>query len=366
MQTNFDQARDFFLRGVAHYQARRFREAEASFSAALDLVPGRASTLTNLGATRLRLGKFQEAAELLAEALAQEPDNVEALWHHATALAELGEVDDALASADKAVALAPGEGRAWALRGSLLKELGRVDEAIASLQNAIARGADNEMNRYALAALVGGDVPQAPPREYVEGLFNSYAEGFDRHLVEVLNYRVPEALTKELRGMRRRFSSALDLGCGTGLCGPLLRPLAARVEGVDLSHRMVEKARSTGAYDEVSRDDIVHYLSHASKRYDCVIAADVFIYVGALEEVFAGVARNMEPAGVFCFSVEDAGDAGDLVLRPSMRYAHSRGYIERLASEHGFDIRKVTAHAIREDQREPIAGWLFWLERRPS
>ena len=90
MSSNFEQARQFFVQGLAHYQAGRFAEAERDFAASLALLPGRPSTLTNLGAARLKLGKFQEAADLLEEALAQEPDNAEALGHRATALAELG------------------------------------------------------------------------------------------------------------------------------------------------------------------------------------------------------------------------------------------------------------------------------------
>ncbi len=364
MSGTFEQARDFFVQGLAHYQAGRHAQAESSFAASLALVPGRPSTLTNLGAARLKLGKIQEAADVLEEALQQEPDNVEALGHRASALAELGQHQQALACADRALAHNAALGPVWSLRGELLRDLGRNEEAAESFEKAIAHGGDPQLYRYYLASLTGRDVPPAAPRQYVETLFDNYAQGFDEHLVKVLHYRAPRVLAEGLGSMKRRFANALDLGCGTGLCGPLLRPLADRLHGVDISVTMTERAGATGAYDEVVQADLSDFLAATPHRYDLVVAADVFIYVGALEAVFAGVARVMEPGGVFCFSVEASQDGQDLALLRSLRYAHSRGYIETLAARHQFDVTRVVEQPIREDQRKPIPGLYFWLERR--
>jgi len=364
MSANFEQAKQFFVQGLGHYQAGRFDAAERDFSASLALLPGRPSTLTNLGAAKLKLGKFQEAADLLEEALTQEPDNAEALGHRATALAELGQQQQALACVERALTLAPALGPAWTLRGSLLKDLGRPAEAAAAYQQAIAHGSDLELNRYYLAGLTGGDAPQAPPRQYVESLFDGYADGFEEHLVEVLNYRAPQLLVDGLQGMQRQFGCALDLGCGTGLCGLLLRPLVKRLDGVDLSGNMVERAQARGVYDALAQADVAQYLASAERSYDLVVAADVFIYVGALEPVFAGVARVMPAGGVFCFSVEACEEGPDLALRPSLRYAHSRGYIQKLAEQYGFEIGATAEHSIREDQGKPIPGLFAWLVRR--
>ena len=363
MSANFEQAKQFFVQGLGHYQAGRIEEAERDFAASLALLPGRPSTLTNLGAARLKLGKFQEAADLLGEALAQEPDNAEALGHRATALAELGQPARALACVERALAVSPALGPAWTLRGSLLKELGRLHEAAAAYEQAIAHGADPELNRYYLAALRGGEVPQAPPRQYVESLFDGYADGFEEHLVEVLNYRAPTVLVEELRRMQRRFDCTLDLGCGTGLCGLQLKPLAKMLHGVDLSGNMVERAAARGVYDSLAQADVAQYLADTRQSYDLVVAADVFIYVGALETVFAGVARVMPPGGVFCFCVEACEEGPDLALRPSLRYAHSPGYIRKLAERYGFEIGATARHSIREDQGQPIPGWFAWLVR---
>jgi predicted TPR repeat methyltransferase len=364
MSDTFEQAREFFQHGIAHYEAGRFREAERDFAASLALLPGRVSTLTNLGAARLRLGRFQDAADLLEEALAQEPDNVEALGHRAEALAELEQHAAAMACIDRAVTLGPALAAAWSLRAKLLQTLGRFDEARSSFEKAIALGADDELNRYSLAALSGKAVPETAPRPYVEALFDGYADGFEEHLVRVLKYRAPEVLVAGLARSGRKFSCALDLGCGTGLCGVAVRPHVAALHGVDLSANMVERSAARRVYDDVVQADLVEYLATTHRRYDLVLAADVFIYVGALESAFAGVARVLEPGGVFCFSVECADPGTEYALRPSLRYAHAPGYIRKLAAQYGFEIGPTRDHPIRDDQGTPIPGWFAWLVKR--
>lgn len=364
MDVNFEQAKAFFLEGVRDCEAGRFDAAERRFAASLALLPGRPSTLTNLGAVRLKLGRAEDALAVLDEALSQEPDNVEALGHRATALAELGRHGEALAGFDRVVALAPSLGHAWTLRGSVLKDLGRLDEAAESFRQALAHGGDARVNRYYLAGLEGRDAPEAPPREYVQALFDGYAPAFDEQLMGALRYEAPQRLASGLRALDRRFERAMDLGCGTGLCGPLIAPFTGAIDGVDLSAAMLERARQKGVYASLSQGDLVEWLAAAGSGYDLAIAADVFIYVGALEKVFAGVARALRPGAVFCFSVEAAGEDEGLALRPSLRYAHSQPYLRGLAGAHGFALLRSEHAPIREDQREPIPGLYLWLERR--
>ncbi|QJW85427.1 hypothetical protein HK414_25070 [Ramlibacter terrae] len=95
-----------------------------------------------------------------------------------------------------------------------------------------------------------------------------------------------------------------------------------------------------------------------------MIAADVFVYVGALEEVFRHVARVLPAGGSFCFTLEEAQDGEDLALRSSLRYAHSEGYVRRLAAAHGLRVDAIERSPVREEQRQPIPG-LFARMSKP-
>ncbi|MBC5765069.1 methyltransferase [Ramlibacter albus] len=360
----FEQARELFAQGVQHTEAGRLEEAERSFAAALALVPRRASTQSNLAVVRMRLGRAGEALPLLDDALELEPGNLDTLGLRALVLAEIGRHPEALAAFDRVLAARPEAGTLWMQRGTLLVEMGRPLEAAESYRKALAHGADPELAGYYLAALTGGETPPAPPRDYVEGLFDKYADDFEVNLVKDLRYQAPTVLANRLAAMQRRFANALDLGCGTGLCGRMAKPMMARLEGVDISARMLEKAAETRAYDSLVHADIVEFLRTAQGPYDLVISADVFIYVGALEEVFERVAACMAPGGVFCFSVEEPAEGEPaLALRASRRYAHSQAYIRELADRNGFSLQGMQRAPIREDKHKPIAGLYFWLER---
>ena len=362
MDSRFEQARTLFLEGVAHYEAGRLPQAEQKFAGALALVPGRPSVLTNLGAVRLKLGRAEDALAVLEEALALEPGNAEALGHCATALAELGRTEQALAHFERAVAADPANASLWLLRGTALKELGRREQAAASFRESLARGGDAELLGYYLAGLEAGAAPPRPPRAYVEALFDSYAGGFEQHLVQALRYDAPQVLVQRIAAQGRRFRHALDLGCGTGLCGRLLRPVVDRLTGIDLSLNMLDAAARSGVYDSLQQADVHEFLAASPETFDCVLAADVFIYVGALDEVFRLLAQRMPMGGVFAFTVEES-EGEELVLRDSLRYAHSEAGLRGLAQRHGFRVAGMERRAVREEQRRPIPGLFFWMER---
>lgn len=123
----------------------------------------------------------------------------------------------------------------------------------------------------------------ALPSAFVETLFDHYAESFDESLVDRLGYRLPGLLDRAIRTARPgRFPLALDLGCGTGLMGQRLRPIADRLEGYDISTGMLKQARAKGIYDFLGKADLRDF-SYAGPKAELVTVADVFIYVGALD-----------------------------------------------------------------------------------
>ena len=369
MDDPFEQAKAHFFAALARQQAGDFAEAERLYRASLGLVPGRASTLINLAAVQLRLARPVDALASADAALAAERDSADALLHRATALAQLGRAEEALATFRRLLAIDPRHAAAWSASGTLLRELHRLAEAAHAFREALRHGADPDLHAFYLASVEAGAAPATAPAAYVAGLFDSYADEFDSHLVGALRYQAHRQLVDQLVatcGRDARFRSALDLGCGTGLCGPLVRPMAARLTGVDLSARMIEKARSLGVYDRLEQADVIEFLGGSQDGWDLVLAADVFIYVGDLEPVFARLERAMAE-GVFCFSVESLEDDGAGVrLLPSLRYAHSRPYLARLASRHGFEVVTMKQAPVREEQRKVIEGLYVVLRKAPA
>ena len=219
------------------------------------------------------------------------------------------------------------------------------------------------MNGYYLASVRGGDTPRTPPRRYVEALFDDYAVNFESHVVERLGYRGFELLLKPLLDTGKRYRHVLDLGCGTGLCGPLIAPQADIVDGVDVSRAMLEQARKLGVYRELVHADLGEFLAATALRPDLILAADVFIYVGDLAAVFRSMRRILEPGGCLAFTVELAKEGRDIQLLSSLRYAHSEAYIRRLAGEARFASMRISEAPIRHDQTTPIMGLYIYLQR---
>lgn len=425
-----EDAKRLFQHGVGYFESGRFGEALTAFEASLALLPGRVSTLSNLGATLVKLGQADAALQVLGQALAVDPGYLDAWSHRGLALADLdryaealdchdrvlaqnqtsvpawyqrslmlnalgryeealqaaesllaldrdsfegwriqGEVlhrlnrqSEALAAFDRVLAINPNSHQVWSQRAGILKDLGHHGDAIAAFKQALALGGDPELNGYFLASLSGSQAPATAPRQYIKALFDDYADEFDAHLVGVLGYRAHKVLIEHLQGLGKpHYRCALDLGCGTGLCGPLMKPITNHIHGVDLSSPMLDRARVLGIYARLVQADLSEYLQETQQRYDLVVSADVFNYVGALEAVFSGVHRLLEPGGLFCFSVEQADDAFDYRLTTSQRYAHSERYLRTLSGTTGFSIAKILKHPIREEQLKAIDGLFVYL-----
>ena len=364
LDDRFERAKALFFAALASHGAGELGQAERQYQSSLELVPGRASTLINLAAVQLLLARPLDALASADAALAAEADSVDALRHRATALADLGRPDEALATFERLLAIDPGHAAAWSGSGSLLREMSRLDDAARAFREALRLGADGDLHGFFLASVEATRAPPTAPRAYVASLFDGYADDFDEHLVGQLRYQAHRRLVDGLVALGAGpYDSALDLGCGTGLCGPLVRPMVGRLTGVDLSARMLARARELGVYDHLEHADIAEFLARVVERHDLVLAADVFIYVGDLAPVFAALERNMA-RGVFCFTVEAlAGENADFALLPSLRYAHSTSYLEGLARAHGFEVVAMTRAPVREDQREAIEGLYAYLRR---
>lgn len=291
-------------------------------------------------------------------------------YDYARAAFEEGDLVAAADLARQALERAPGFAAALALLGRASLRAGEREEGLAALRRALALEPDDALGvRIDLAQAGALDTEAAITASYVRALFDDYAPRFERHLVRNLHYRGPELLADALRRTAlRRFRSplyglALDLGCGTGLMGRVLEGAVERLEGVDLSPRMLAQATKTRAYDALREGDLVGFLEeHPDAVADLVVAADVFVYVADLAPVFAEARRVLRRGGFFAFTVQ-AHEGEGVVLGADARYAHGEGYLRGLAEACGLVPVCFEHVSTREDRGEPVPGFLVVAER---
>jgi predicted TPR repeat methyltransferase len=277
-----------------------------------------------------------------------------------------GDYPGATESLLAALELTPGWALGWFQLGEFYDAAGDMASAIVAWRTALALDPADHSGaslKLALAESAGGK--PVPPSAFVEALFDQYAEKFDHALVETLGYRVPELLADAI-GVARpgRFRLALDLGCGTGLMGERLRPSCDRLEGFDISAEMLRKARAKGIYDRLEKADLQEF-SYDGPKADLVTAADVFMYVGALEGVVKTVAGLLAEDGLFAFSAEKLDAADGFALQPSRRYAHAEAYVRRMLKDAGLKVVSLEERVIRQDRNEPVMGLIVSAIHKP-
>ena len=254
---------------------------------------------------------------------------------------------------------------------AVLRELGRAEEEVPlrrQLQERRCRALGvpeaerDTVIAYLEAAETGSPPPERSADAYVAALFDLYAPSFDDSLRGLLAYRAPERLLEAVQSALgpRRELDVLDLGCGTGLAGPLLRPLARRLEGIDLSPRMIDKARERSVYDSLRTGEITAELGASSSRYHLIVAVDVLVYFGALEALFVQVARRLAPGGLFALTVEKSPEPG-YRLQSSARYAHHLDYVRRCAHAAGLHPVVEREEALRRQAGQPVTGHVVVL-----
>lgn len=204
------------------------------------------------------------------------------------------------------------------------------------------------------------------PSSYIVEYFESFAHGFDAKLIGVLRYDVPEkicSLVREATPANHKYD-AFDAGCGTGLCGPLLRPFANELIGVDLSPKMLEQAAKRSVYDHLMCEDLTAFLSRSPGHFDLVVAADVVVYLGDLSAIFAAAATAVRAGGLFAFSTE-SWTGKKYRLQPSGRFVHAPQYVRSLAGP-AFAEHVCVETTIRLEAAAPVFGDLFVFQRRPE
>ncbi|HSV46572.1 MAG TPA: methyltransferase [Ramlibacter sp.] len=310
---------------VAH-MARDFETAVEWLRRVDQLAPGQAPVLRLIARDLHVLGRHRESVAAWGQALALDEKDRESLMGRMQAAFVLMDQAQAVRDCETLLALEPG----------------------------------NEEYRF-WHAVAQGRTPPSQPDSAVRSLFDGFADVFHQHIVERLKYQLPREVAQKIfeRHPDRKLD-LLDLGCGTGLLGEHLGRIDGSLVGVDISPRMLDEARRLNVYDRLDAAGLTQALvAEPDASYDVVAALEVFVYLGELGATFPQVMRVLRPGGALIFSCESASPGeGDLLLRPSLRYAHSQERVEAQCHAAGFADLAVERKVLREENGAPVHGFV--------
>lgn len=330
-----DDPEELYEQADVHYYAGRLDEAEVLYHRILEIDPAHQGALHSIGIVRYDQDDYPPAIRYFLKALDVDPTDQ---YVHSN----LGK----------------------ALYG--LHHAGSREDAVVVARQWLADYPDNPIAAHMVAAVTGADMPDRANAAYVRKTFDEFADSFENKLEE-LEYRAPALIVE---AMSRYFSRSkglhiLDAGCGTGLCGPLLKPMAKRLDGIDLSGEMLAIAKKKKLYSRLDKGDLNALLVKKKQQYDAVIAADVLCYFGDLTEVLTGFHAALKPGGLLGFSVQQNRGKAKYLLESSGRYCHAKAYAANTLEALGFSVLVDSKEVLRTEYGNPVSGRVL-VARKPD
>lgn len=324
--------------------------------------PAGADAHNNLGRMRSKDGRKDDAVCHFRRATELRPDFAHAWYNLAQSLYALDQIEEGTVACARAITIAPQHAARESVARALV-HLGRMNEAVAFYQRWLVEEPDNPVVQHHLSALLADhEKPARASDAYVETLFDRFADSFDAQLAR-LEYHAPTLVCDALRRdypVPRADLTIADAGCGTGLCGPLLRPWAKHLCGFDLSGGMLAKAEQRGIYDELHKAELVEFLLSRPEVFDLVISADTLCYFGDIDQALASFARSLRRSGRAIFTVEASNDDDKrpYQLLSSGRYSHKREYVIAAAQQANLTLAHIAHVPLRSEAGRSVMGWL--------
>lgn len=345
--------------GDLHFKYEKYEQAEEYFQKALSHNQSDNISMSNLGICLYRLGHTHSAITHLQKSLEIEPNYISALNNLAVIYIDLENYKEGLSLLQKVISLDKNNYLANKNAGLLYTKLEDFKKAKIFLENALKYNKDDDELNFIYDS-VNNKTPKNAPLSYVESLFNNYAKNFERSLTKALDYKFPKKMCEfflDRSDIPNTYDNAIDLGCGTGLSGKVFRDYVDFFTGVDLSKNMLDIAKKKKIYDELLIGDICNILERSTKKYNLFIIADVFIYIGELQDVFSKIKNRSEEGAIVVFSTEHL-EAEDYRL-VKQRYRHSKNYIEKILKQNNFNLIDFKTEKLRKDNNNYINGGIY-------
>lgn len=349
-------------------ETERPEQAQALYAHVLCIAPEHVNALVNLAVMFRHAKQTADALKFAQRAALLQPEHAVAQHTLGNLYTDLQQYTTAEAAFRRALALDPGNHHAAKRLAYVLHKSDRLAEAIPVLAELVSRCPSDAVARHLLAAYRNEDVPPRAADPYIKQTFDDYSADFDQALAQ-LQYQVPRLISAQLLNRAAQPGgpvAILDIGCGTGLCAQYLKPQADLLVGVDLSGKMLAKAKQRQLYDELHEAELCDFMQNTASRFNFVICADTLVYFGVLESAFAAVARVLKPDGFFIFSVEQhrkGPGAGAYLLQVNGRYCHDKSYVTNALLAAGFTVCLLEDIVPRLEGGETVDGALFVAQK---
>ncbi len=354
--------RAHFLMGKMMLEKKEYEKAGHYFQTIVELDPDDINLLESIIHTLLIFDRYDEAKIYCEKYLLLAPKSVEMNYLFGVVLARLNDKQRAMSCYHAALQINPSYFPALNNLAIIYLEQQNIAAAKTYFEQALKQDPENKSIQYSLNAISGGKDSSSAPAEYIRTLFDSYADHYEQHLTISLGYAVPETLKKIIQKHIKPIEpnwKILDLGCGTGLCGALFKDWATELVGVDLSPKMLNLAGEKNCFNELVELENVEFLSKFDGRFDLILAADVFIYQGSLDEILSASYRALTSGGLMAFTTE-INTANNFLLQKTGRFSHAKGYILTLAKRIGFQVISMDVLDTRLQQNQRLKGH-YWL-----
>jgi predicted TPR repeat methyltransferase len=350
--------------GAINSKMGRFEAAVEAYKNATLVNPNFAEGFNNLGVAYYNLEKINDALLCYDKAITLKPNFADAYFNKGNALYNRGKTLEAAKAYKQAVKFNPEFVSAHNNLGNALRDLGRPEIALKAYQNALKLNPNHGNAKHMVSSLSGVN-DQSAPRMFVESLFDQYAKNFDSSLINDLEYKIPQLITELILQKKsdHQLGSVLDLGCGTGIVGEQIHSYCSNLVGIDLSKNMLAQAKQKSIYNQLIHQDISEYLFQNELHFNFIIAADVFVYVGDLSNIFDLIQSKTSVPGKLVFSTEHVDGEG-FNLNPSGRYSHSYDYIDQQCQRFNYTINHFSTTQLRKENNSFIKGGLYILDFR--
>lgn len=291
--------------------------------------------------------------------------SAEELYNLAKRLEDNGKVQTAFLCAKRAVEMKPDFWDAWYDLGDLGQSVGRREEAREAYQKYFDVHPEDAELEHLLVALRDEAPPPRASDRTIQQIYKGFAVTYETRMREDLQYQGPERIRDAIVSVIGQPAglNVLDLGCGSGLSGIVLKPWAAHLLGVDLSPEMIELARKREIYDQLEVAEITAWLGDATEPFDLIVSCDVIIYFGDLHQIVEAASKRLKAGSLFALSMERS-ERFPYHLTDTGRYAHHPDHVREVAGAAGLSVAYLDEAFLRMEYGVPVTGLFAVLKKQ--